>query len=141
MTWHMAPESCPECGAPIRTLACRERLDLLLAWEWEDEQLRALHFLTVASFNLQHPSPFTDEAITGLQAAFRGYLDGDLTIADIRRGAAALNGSQRVRRAVPARGASAAWTMTIDAVAQPDQPSGAAARVRAWAQAIRRDLG
>lgn len=127
---------CPECGAAQAPLTCRQRLELLLAWEVDDDALRAQHFLTVASFNLQHPAAFTDEATAGLEQAFDGYLDGRLTIADIRRRA---SGATRVHR--PADKVSLRrrdWPMTIDAVAAPGQPVGAASRVLAWAESIRR---
>jgi hypothetical protein len=133
---------CVECGAPQSPITCRERLDLLLAWEANDPVLRGLHFLTVASFNLQHPAAFTDEARSGLERAFRGYVDGQLTIADIRRKAAAVNGAVRVRRAPQdIRPRHRSWPTTIDSVAVPEEPDQAAARVRGWAQAIRVTLG
>lgn len=132
---------CAECGAPQSPLTCRARLELLLAWEVDDDALRGLHFLTVASYNLQHPAPFTDEARTGLEQAFRGYLDGRLTIADIRRQAAGVDGAVRVRRrSDEVRPQWRRWPMTIDAVAVPGQPAHAPARVRAWAEAIRDTL-
>lgn len=132
---------CAECGAPQALLTCRARLELLLAWEADDEALRGLHFLTVASYNLQHPAAFTDEARTGLEEAFRGYLDGRLTIADIRRQAAGINGAVRVRRPRnEERPERRRWPMTIDAVAVPGEPAHAAARVRAWAESIRDTL-
>jgi hypothetical protein len=138
-TLSSAPSECPECGAVQAPLTCRQRLELLLAWEVDDDALRAQHFLTVASFNLQHPAAFTDEARAGLEQAFAGYLDGRLTIADIRRRA---SGAARVHRpADEVRPRRRDWPMTIDAVAAPEQPTGAAQRVLAWAESIRRSLG
>ena len=127
---------CPECGATQVPLTCRERLELLLAWEVDDEALRAQHFLTVASYNLQHPAAFTDEALAGLRDALDGYLDGRLTIAAIRRRA---GGVERVHRpANEVRLRRRDWPMTIDAVAVAGQPAHAATRVLAWAESIRR---
>ena len=64
------PERCPECGAPrVGGLACWEQLGVLLAWEHDDPALQREHFLTVASYNLQHPARFTDDAIAGLREA------------------------------------------------------------------------
>jgi hypothetical protein len=117
-------------------MTCRERLELLLAWEADDEALRRQHFLTVASYNLQHPAAFTDEARAGLEDALVGYLDGLLTIADIRRRA---SGAARVRRpADQVRLRRREWPMTIDAVATPGEPAHAATRVLSWAESIRR---
>jgi hypothetical protein len=46
---------CPECGAPgVSGTICWEMLELL-----------AEHFLTVASYNLQHPTQFTEAALSG----------------------------------------------------------------------------
>lgn len=132
---------CAECGAPQSPLTCRARLELLLAWEVDDEALRELHFLTVASFNLQHPAVFTDQARAGLEAAFLGYLDGQVTVAEIRRRAAGVDGAVRIRRrADEVRPQRRRWPITIDAVAIPGQPADAVAGVRRWAEAIRDTL-
>ncbi len=57
-------ETCPECGArSVNGMNCWEQLGLLLAWEYDDPELQAEHFLTVAAYNLQHPAQFTDEAL------------------------------------------------------------------------------
>jgi Family of unknown function (DUF5946) len=135
--------ACPECGAPlVDAMTCREQLGMIGAWEFQDPELLAEHFLTVASYNLQHPAQFTDEAIAGLRAAFIERLDNGLTIAEIRhRAATAYAGKKRVlkdpaeRRPVLRR-----WRMTIADVYIPDQPQGAAERVRRWAAAIRSEL-
>ena len=131
-----APRECPECGAAQVPLTCRERLELLLSWEVDDEALRGHHFLTVASFNLQHPAAFTDEARSGLEDALDGYLGGRLTIADIRRRASK---ATRIHRpADEVRFRRREWPITIDLVAVPEQPANAAMRVLDWAESIRR---
>jgi hypothetical protein len=113
----------------------------LLAWEVDDEALRDLHFLTVASYNLQHRAAFTDAAYAGLRDAFLGYLEGRLTIADIRRRAAAIDGTTRIRRrACDLQPRHVDWPMTIGSVAAPGQAARASDRVRAWAEAIRMTL-
>jgi hypothetical protein len=134
-----ASGDCPECGGAQVPLTCQQRLELLLAWEVDDDELRAQHFLTVASFNLQHPAAFTEDAIAGLEEAVRGYLDGRLTLVDIRRRASRAIRVHRPRDEVRPR--QRTWPMTIDAVAAPEQPGGAARRVRAWADSIRRAIG
>ena len=135
--------TCPECGAPtVDGLTCWEQLGALIAWEYDDPELAAEHFLTVAAYNLQHPAQFTDEAIAGLRVAVIERLDNDLPVAEIRRrNSAEYEGKRRVlrpegeRRPVLRR-----WPTTIADVYTPDQPAGAAARVRAWAAAIRSEL-
>lgn len=116
-------------------MTCGERLGLLLSWEVDDPALRAVHFLTVASYNLQHPAAFTIDAIAGLKDALGGYLEGRLSIADIRRRAGRAARIHRPDGPAPPR--LRAWPMTIDVVATPEAPAGAADRVRAWAASIR----
>lgn len=111
-------------------------------WEFQDPELMAEHFLTVASYNLQHPAQFTDEAISGLRVAFIDRLDKGTPVGDLRRRAGrAYQGARRVLRPEAERRPTLrAWPMTIADVYLPDQPAGAAARVRAWAASIRAAL-
>src|SRR4051812_15897918 len=77
---------CLECGAPLVSgITCWEMLGTIIAWEAQDPELLAEHFLTVASYNLQHPSQFTTAALHGLQAVFIEHLDQGLAVAEIRR--------------------------------------------------------
>jgi hypothetical protein len=140
---HTGSVRCPECGAPsINGMTCWEQLGLLLAWEYDDPALQAEHFLTVAAYNLQHPAPFTDEAIAGLQTVFIDYLDNGLPLAHIRqRVGRASAGNKRVLKGASKRHPLfRAWSMTIGDVYVPDMPQGAATRVRAWAASIRNEL-
>lgn len=123
-------------------LTCWEQLGGVLAWEADDPELLAEHFLTVATYNLQHPAQFTVDALRGLREAFVDRLDRGVPVAEIRRRMArASAGATRVlrpeaeRRPVPRE-----WRMTIADVYLPDQPSGAAERVRRWAAAVRAEL-
>lgn len=136
-------DHCPECGAPrVDGLGCRDMLGQLLAWEVDDAELRAVHFLTVASYNLQHPARFTDEAITGLRQAYLDHLDHGVPVAELRRRAsAAVEGSKRVRRdEASVRPMPRAWPMTVADVYHGCRPEGAAERVRRWSREIRREL-
>lgn len=136
--------TCPECGAPlVDGLDCWGQMGAVCAWEWQDPELAAVHFLTVASYNLQHPAQFMDEALAGLTAAYKEHLDGGLSVAEIRRRVGTLTaGSTRVLRpAAERRPVLHRWPMTVADVYLPDQPQGAAERVRAWAAGIRRELG
>lgn len=135
--------TCPECGAAmVDGLSCWEQLGALLAWEWQDPALLAQHFLTVASYNLQHPARFTDAAITGLRAAFIEHVDQGLPVELIRQQISrSAEGSQRVLKdEVEHSPVFRTWPMTIADVYLPDQPNGAADRVRRWAAAIRAEL-
>ena len=134
---------CPECGAPaIDGLSCWEMLGWLLAWEAHDPELSAEHFLTVASYNLQHPAQFTDAAIAGLRAAYIDHLDRGVPTSELRRrvGTAVAGDTRVLRPKAERRPLLRRWELTIADVYLPDQPEGAAGRVRAWAAAIRRAL-
>jgi hypothetical protein len=133
---------CPECGAPLIDRAdCRAMLGLVCAWEVDDPDLAAAHFLTVAAWNLQHPAAFTVEAIAGLRSLFIDALECDLPAAELRRRAGRMAaGARRVRRdPADCHPMLRRWDMTIADVYAPS-PADAAERVRAWANALRREL-
>ena len=137
-------ESCPECGASlVDGMNCWEQLGAILAWEWQNPELMAEHFLTVASYNLQHPAQFTEDAITGLAQQFREHLDKGLPVTEIRRRVAqSAEGKTKVLKPEAERHVVLKhWSMTIADVYLPDRPQGAAARVKAWAASIRSELG
>lgn len=136
--------SCPECGAPaVDGLGCDGQLGLIIGWESGNPELFAVHFLTVACYNLQHPAKFTDEAIAGLRATLIEVLDEGLPIAEVRRRTSArYDGERRVMRPEgDRRPVSRPWRMTIADVCAPRTTDGAAERVRAWAAAVRSELG
>jgi hypothetical protein len=136
--------TCPECGAPVVDgLTCWEQLGLLIAWEFEDPELQAEHFLTVSAYNLQHPAQFTDEALAGLRAMFVEHLDNGLTVTEIRRrvGRGFAGNTRVLKDESERRPVLRSWSMTIADVYLPCRPEGAAARVRAWAASIRAELG
>jgi hypothetical protein len=140
-----APEQprCPECGAPsVDGLDCWGQLGGIIAWESGNPELFAVHFHTVASYNLQHPAMFQDDALVGLRELFIEALDHDLPVHELRRRMSAkAEGAKRVikgeaeRKRVLHR-----WPMTIADVYLPEQPQGAAERVMAWAKSIRSEL-
>jgi hypothetical protein len=136
-------EHCPECGALlVNGLSCWEMLGLLIAWEYDDPELQAEHFLTVARYNLQHPAQFTEATLAGLQAVFIERLDHGLGIAEIRRrvGKAAAGATRVLKPEAERQPVLRQWTMTIADVYLPNKPRAAAERVRAWAAVIRRAL-
>jgi hypothetical protein len=123
-------------------LTCWEQLGIVISWEWQDPLLLAVHFLTVSSFNLQHPAQFTPQVLEGLRLQFIEHLDRGVAVPEIRRRIARLaEGSTRIlrpqdeRRPVLRR-----WSITIADVYHGGQPQGAAERVKAWAAGIRQEL-
>ena len=138
-----ASGACLECSAPpVNGLSCREQLGAICAWEWQDPALLAQHFLTVASYNLQHPAQFTDAAIAGLRELFIAHLDQGMAVEEVRRRVAqSTAGSVKVLKPeAERRPVLRHWSMTIADVYIPGQPEGAAERVKAWAATIRAEL-
>ncbi|WP_409271202.1 DUF5946 family protein [Neobacillus sp. SCS-31] len=133
---------CPECGAPeANGLDCRGQLEQILAWEQSDPDLLGRHFWTVACFNIQHPSSFTEEAWTGLCTVFCEAYDHQLSVFDIRRKVSTWSdGPVRIRREVPADPIVRDWAMAISEVYLAGEPKGAADRVLAWSKVIRKQL-
>ncbi len=131
---------CPECSAPrVNGMTCWEMLGGVLAWESQDPELLAEHFLTVASFNLQHPAQFTDAALAGLRTVFIEHLDQGLALVEVRRrvGKVAAGATRVLKPEAERQPRLHQWRMTIADVYLPDHPKGAAERVRAWAATIR----
>ncbi len=134
---------CPECGAQTPPdLSCRDMLAAILGWEGADPELFILHFFTVACFNLQHPAQFTDEALAGLITGFRKVMDGIAPVSSVRRQAArAFEGKRRVLKPEADRDpVRAEWEFTIKDVYAGGRSTGAAPRVRHWAEVIRSRL-
>ncbi len=135
--------TCPECGAPeVDGLTCWQQLAAIGAWEFQDPELLAEHFLTVACYNLQHPAMFTEEALAGLRSAFIDHIDKGLPVEEIRRRAArAYEGKKRVlKRESERHPVLRQWRLTIADVYISDKPEGAAERVRRWAAAVYSEL-
>lgn len=98
----------------------------------------------VADLEITRPDQVwvSDEALVGLRAAFIERLDNGVAVAELRRRAArAYAGKKRVlKEESERRPALRRWRMTIADVYIPDQPQGAAERVRRWAATIRSEL-
>ena len=134
--------NCSECGALSHDgLTCLERLHGIQSLEQADPELQALHFLTVAAYNIQHPAQFMPEAIAGLRQSFSEYLDGRLTIENIKRRGQEFNGPKRVLRPAMERTLILrCWKMTTADVFLPADPAGTAARIKVWADSIKAEL-
>ena len=134
---------CPECGAPeINDMNCFEQLCAIGVWEFNDPELLAEHFLTVASYNLQHPAKFTGEALKALSAVFIDHLDNNLPVPEISKRIAQMSeGKKRVLRdESEQRPILRTWKMTIADVYIPNRPEGVAQRVREWAASVKKEL-
>ncbi len=134
--------TCPECGGKeVDRLDCWWQLGAIGQWEFSDPELSRLHFYTVACYNLQHPSKFTDEALAALKSVFCAAFDNGWSNEQVR---ARINrqwdGKTKVTMKVPKQPVLRRWSMTISDVYLPDQPEGAADRAYAWAKAVRSEL-
>jgi hypothetical protein len=124
-------------------MSCWEQLGAVLAWEVQDSALQAEHFLTVSSYNLQHPGQFTEEALIGLRVLFIDHLDNDTPVKLLRRRAArsrAMSKEKVLKDEAERQIVRRHWPMTIADVYLPEHPEGAAERVRQWANSIRSEL-
>ena len=85
---------------------------------------------------------FTDAAIAGLRELFIAHLDQGMEVVEVRRRVArSTAGSVSVLKPeAERRPVLRHWSMTIADVYIPDQPEGAAERVKAWAATIRAEL-
>lgn len=130
---------CTECNAPfIDGLSCWETLGLLISWEYDDPALLKEHFLTVASYNIQHSSKFVDEVIDELCSLHYKYIHNEVSTNEIRETVGKLaEGEKRVLKPESARVIiPKKWKMTIADVYIPNKREHAAERVRAWAKSI-----
>ena len=133
---------CPECGgARVDGMTCWEQLGAIGAWEFQDPELYAEHFLTVASYNLQHPAQFTEEALADLRAGLIERLDNGTSAKELRRRMGrAYEGKRRVLiDKADRKEVLRTWSMTIAEVYIPGKPHGAVERVRQWAASIRKE--
>ena len=131
---------CPECGSPSAdNLTCWDMLGIICSWEWSDSELQKEHFLTVASYNLQHPAQFEEKALSQLRTALAEYLDHGVSPSELRRRAStAFEGSRKVLKKETDRITHLTqWPMTISAVYAEGNARGAAERVRDWGKSIR----
>jgi len=136
-------ETCAECGArPVAGMNCKDQLATILGSESADPELSLLHFYTIASFNLQHPAQFTDEAIRVLRGVFVEALDGTTPIETLsRRMGAKFEGEKPVLRPAGDRHpVQRAWDVTAADVFAGGRPYGAAYRVRRWATSVRAQM-
>ncbi|WP_059173562.1 DUF5946 family protein [Bacillus sp. FJAT-27445] len=135
-------KTCPECGAPeANGLDCRGQLEEILAWEQADPELLSKHFWTVACFNIQHPSEFSEAAWSNFRGIFCEAFDSSLPIHEIGKMVSVLAaGPSKMKRKEAASPVYREWAMTVSEVYLGGEPKGAADRVFAWSKVVRKQL-
>ena len=133
----MAPEHCPECGAPARDgrAGCQQMFDELLAREFGDYRYAREHRLMVDAYALQHPVEYMRSAksyaahLTGMYGALERGGGTEVNRAVQKW----LNGPKTLRRPghpdPRQRGA-----LTIIHVHEAKEPDEHVRRVREWAR-------
>ena len=88
------------------------------------------------------PADLDMEALANLRSGLTEHLDTGIAVRELRRRASRhFEGKTRVLKPQSERRPTLRrWSMTIADVYLPEQPAGAADRVRGWAVAIRREL-
>lgn len=67
---------CPECDAPLEHVtACREYLNEMIKWDFEDfTGVGKIHHLTVLSYNLQHPSVYSQKGLADAKESLKEFI-------------------------------------------------------------------
>lgn len=137
-------EQCPECGAAlVGREACDELFHQVLAWEQYDiEGNGRYHHMLVMSWELQHPSRFSDETLTWARESLARSISGEVSAQQLRREVSewapqdkrAFKITRTGGMIVPRR-----WSLTLaDVVAEGLE--GMPESVRTWATAVSNDL-
>lgn len=133
---------CPECGAPQTDgLNCFDMFGVVLSWEAFDQDLLNLHFWTVATYNLQHPAQFTEEAIKGLREVYLEAYEKEVPISYIRKKMSRLTeGKVHVIKKVNITPCLKSWPITIADIYHHNQHIGVSHRVLQWRKSVRSAL-
>jgi hypothetical protein len=109
---------------------------------WDAEMQRRTSAFANAILDIVDRLPSTRSAIIIANQIGRSATSVMANHAEIRRrvGKAAAGATRVLRPEAERQLVLRQWTMTIADVYLPDQPEGAAERVRAWATAIRREV-
>ncbi|HWU24291.1 MAG TPA: DUF5946 family protein [Candidatus Paceibacterota bacterium] len=72
----MNDKKCEECGAPLVNIdECREYLHEMIKWDFEDfAGVGKVHHLTVLSYNLQHPSTYSQKGLEDAKNSLEIFL-------------------------------------------------------------------
>lgn len=157
---------CPHCGARATAegRGCAVHFNALLALEWRvitevlgyvagarpgESPGERVHFLAVASFNLQHPAALVPTFRDGLRTSLTQVLAGQKSLGALRRETrVAGNGSTRVLvqrvanvadATVPLAGWPVRWSVTVADIV-PVAPEDYIVAVERWARSVDTEL-
>ena len=134
---------CNQCGAVLEGgRTCESIFHEFLALEFEDPGYGRVHFLTVASYMIQHEG-YSDEFYVWVQSALRDYLEKGHSLKRIRKSAASGPGRAKgVLRPADARPLpKVAWSMTIaDVASQMHDADSYCSLIEKWAKTILQEM-
>lgn len=80
-------QNCPECGAVWQDgQMCQDTFNQMLAWDFEDpEGAGAVHYLTLLSYHLQHPSLYSLDGLKEAKQLLVDFLERGATIEQVRK--------------------------------------------------------
>lgn len=140
-------QRCPECGAARKDdSTCQDDFYQMLFWENEYPINGEVHHLLVLSYQLQHPSRYSQKGLEWGIGLLRQFVEGDLTPGEARRRMQVrvdstnrkwkISGSQASRGAYPN---PVEWDMTIADVVRRGEEAYRQS-VRKWAESILNNL-
>src|ERR1051326_8323512 len=79
-------QACPECGASWHEEeTCQDHFHQMLTWEAERPGNYEVHHLMVLCYQLQHPSLYSPEALSGAVLLLADFLERGVTTQEVRR--------------------------------------------------------
>ncbi len=72
----MKENLCAECGASLTEgMTCRDYLNEMIKWDFEDfNGVGRVHHLTVVSYNLQHPSVYSEKGLENAKKSLAKFI-------------------------------------------------------------------
>ncbi|RAV21589.1 DUF5946 family protein [Paenibacillus contaminans] len=135
---------CAKCGAELsQENTCESIFNEFMALEFTDPSYGQVHFLTVASYMVQHEG-YSDDMYVWVQSALRRHLEEgyptELIRQDMAIGPGSTKGIRRPLNAIPQP--KVAWTMTIADVASQMHDSDSYFKlIEQWGRTALKEMG
>nr|WP_145159338.1 DUF5946 family protein [Paenibacillus terrae] len=138
------PNTCVLCNADLpQGITCESIFNEFLALEFNDPSYGRVHFLTVASYMVQHQG-YSDEMYAWIQSALQKHLEEGYATELIRQDMAKGPGSTKgIRRPLDAQPLPKIyWTMTIaDVAAQMYDAESYCKLIEQWGRTTLKEMG